>query len=378
MVSAAVVIPVYKQNLTDNEQIALAQVRRILKDYPIFFFMPESLDINFPVSQGCIIKTKDNAFGSKENYSRYMLSPDLYSRFAQFDYLLVYQLDAFVFYDKLKYYCNLGYDYIGAPNLDGWFIPYGNKIIQHTQNGGFSLRKTTSFLHWIKENQDEINYLLKYFPEDVIINFFNGNGLNLAPLDVALSFSFELDIAECLRKNNNELPFGCHAWEGQDFELLKPYIEGCGYTIQNRSSIFFPINYERQKKENELWENCYRPDYLIEAMHELLPDYVDKLYVYGMGIRGYKLYQLLSSAGCNHVCYIDRNENVSQKGMGKYPGISVTEFIQSRTDAPVIISNKNNNEICQKFDMIGYIHRKKWITFDEIIGWLLNNMLKLK
>jgi len=44
-----------------------------------------------------------------------MMSPAFYDAFKAFDYILIYQLDAFVFRDELEYFCSLGYDYIGAP-----------------------------------------------------------------------------------------------------------------------------------------------------------------------------------------------------------------------------------------------------------------------
>ena len=39
----------------------------------------------------------------------------LYSRFEKYEYMLIYQLDAFVFSDRLMEFVEAGYDYIGAP-----------------------------------------------------------------------------------------------------------------------------------------------------------------------------------------------------------------------------------------------------------------------
>lgn len=44
-----------------------------------------------------------------------MLEADFYRRFGKYKYMLIYQLDAFVFSDKLLDFCEMGYDYIGAP-----------------------------------------------------------------------------------------------------------------------------------------------------------------------------------------------------------------------------------------------------------------------
>ena len=46
-----------------------------------------------------------------------MLSPFFYESFLDFKYVLIHQLDVFIFKDELNYWCNQNYDYIGAP----WF-----------------------------------------------------------------------------------------------------------------------------------------------------------------------------------------------------------------------------------------------------------------
>ena len=48
-----------------------------------------------------------------------MLSPEFYRRFSDTDYILVCQLDAYIFRDELLSWCKKEYDYIGAP----WSAP---------------------------------------------------------------------------------------------------------------------------------------------------------------------------------------------------------------------------------------------------------------
>jgi len=39
-----------------------------------------------------------------------------------------------------------------------------------------------------------------------------------------VSFSFEVGPKHCFEKNNQTLPFGCHAWAKYDREFWKPYL----------------------------------------------------------------------------------------------------------------------------------------------------------
>lgn len=48
---------------------------------------------------------------------------------------------------------------------------------------------------------------------------------NVARPEEALRFSFEVLPEELLKLNNNELPFGCHAWEKYDPSFWKKFID---------------------------------------------------------------------------------------------------------------------------------------------------------
>lgn len=62
-----------------------------------------------------------------------MLTKEFYLRFRQWEYLLIYQLDAYVFQDELMDWCNKGYDYIGAP-----FLKLNREVDwNNCGNGGF-------------------------------------------------------------------------------------------------------------------------------------------------------------------------------------------------------------------------------------------------
>ena len=115
--NVVVVIPVYKNNLDVYESISLEQAHRVLGQYEIRFIAPRGWRATYGGFSDNIKVEYFEAhfFQSKHTYSRLMLSPDFYNRFIDFEYMLIYQLDAFVFSDQLTYFCDLGYDYIGAP-----------------------------------------------------------------------------------------------------------------------------------------------------------------------------------------------------------------------------------------------------------------------
>lgn len=56
-------------------------------------------------------------FTSVEGYNKLCYNIDFYSAFRNYDYMLIYQLDAWVFRNELQMWCEKGYDYIGSPFL---------------------------------------------------------------------------------------------------------------------------------------------------------------------------------------------------------------------------------------------------------------------
>ena len=262
--SVGIVIPIYKNKLYEYESISLAQCFNILSRYPIFIIKPESLDVSSIQQQypQVSIKSFDDDYFNDGlyGYNKLMLSQTFYEKFLQYDYILIYQLDAWVFQDELEYWCSKNYDYIGAPwiirpifnllplrifiylqskyyNHIGRIVKYervGNKV----GNGGFSLRKVKSFYQSVEQQQGIIEYyneqsrkIPHFFNEDVFWSLENLN-FRYPPYKEALQFSFDNHPKECMQMNNNTLPFGCHGWSKprkikfwKDIILRKPEFE---------------------------------------------------------------------------------------------------------------------------------------------------------
>ena len=241
MKEVAVVIPIYKNKFEQFEIIALKQCFHVLKNHPIIFIKPEGLLLEseqFDFENTLQISFKDSYFKSALTYNELMLSSNFYESFLDYKYILIYQLDAFVFKDDLTFWCNKNYDYIGAP----WIATESNnsfinmlskisdvflseekkerkKIFYKVGNGGFSLRKVASHYQIAKEKAVYINELLitKKGTLDAIEDvFWSIKAKDFFPSFLipdykeALNFAIDRKPKLSLKLNNNIIPFGCH------------------------------------------------------------------------------------------------------------------------------------------------------------------------
>ena len=233
---AAVVIPVYKNELNDLEKISLAQVRKVLSKYPIIFAAPEGKVFPYFQPRDLIAHFPKEFFQDRQSYSRLMMSADFYATFADFDYVLIYQLDAFVFYDALEDFCRLGYDFIGAPwpfySWSGTRQPKTPRV----GNGGFSLRKAKACHKLLTQCAALPNWadFLEY-TEDAFFAFCGVReslGFKVAPVAVAEVFSMEHLPARFMRKYKNLLPFGCHNWHKFSADFYVKLLAKFGYDLR--------------------------------------------------------------------------------------------------------------------------------------------------
>jgi hypothetical protein len=237
-----VVIPIYKSEADLYEQKSLAQCYSVLSAYPLVFVKPQSLNIAKLKSSYPLMEEEnfaDSYFESIVAYNRLMTSPEFYSRFADCKYILIYQLDAFVFRDELTQWCDKDYDYLGAPWLlkpkyhalhmqlflrvkaIGYFMqgrPFRKLMVgDKIGNGGFSLRKVSSHYDVAVKKKAKIDYYCKRsevypeFNEDVFWGTQNPE-FTYPTLKEALSFSIDDYPELCFRLNHQMLPFGCHGW----------------------------------------------------------------------------------------------------------------------------------------------------------------------
>lgn len=269
-IPVAIVIPIYKDCFTWIEEIALKRCFQVLHKYPIFIVKPQSLVLNLEHFDGIsslkFIELDDSYFEGIAGYNKMMLSEIFYNSFINYEFILIHQLDCFVFTDNLKDWVEKSYDYVGAPWFSGYKSPdmiksikeklrkrlyilinkkdKNNKNFPHAKqfsntvgNGGFSLRRVSKFLKICKKFKPEIQMYLSqkshYFNEDVFfsieVNRFKSN-LTIPNYKLASTFSLENSPDIGLEINKGQLPFGCHDWE-EYISFWRPYFASVGYVI---------------------------------------------------------------------------------------------------------------------------------------------------
>ena len=270
-VRVCIVIPVYKATVTPHEQVALTQCLRVLGQYPLCFVKPESLDLAPLLSTlPSAVQTRsfaDDFFRSVRDYNRLMLSPGFYGAFSAFDYILIHQLDAFVFRDELGDWCRRGYDYVGAPWLrdrdfssvwdERWFnakkrvahllglrkadgiTPREIITLNGVGNGGLSLRHVAHSVKALKQHRGRLAAYeavpMHQFNEDVFWGIETTRfwpQLRVPDFRTALRFAVEFHPERAISVyNGGQLPFGCHAWDIHGTDFWRPIFAQYGYDI---------------------------------------------------------------------------------------------------------------------------------------------------
>jgi len=229
----AVVIPVYKEVAEPNEKHAFWQCTEVLDRYTTILVAPEQLNTTYyealtpkPLT---IQRFNDAYFKHVTGYSRLLTSRHFYQAFAAYDYILIYQLDAWVFTDDLLVWAEKGYDYVGAPWLEPPPIPPGKKpivnlskrLVNQVGNGGLSLRKIKSHIKW----SFWATWMFMLLPknEDIIWTLFVP--FKKPSANEALHFAFERNPTQSFERTHHRLPFGCHAWQKYQPDFWSKYIK---------------------------------------------------------------------------------------------------------------------------------------------------------
>lgn len=260
--NTVIVIPIYKKysELIKFELKLLDQIKTVLSNHEILIILPQSLQKEW--SQYSEFKTiffKDIYFKDKFSYSKLLCRKQFYQSFSDFDYLQIIQTDCWIFEDKIDYFTSLGLDYIGAPWMVDGFDGYPKEKLWKTGNGGFSLRKVSTFisiLEQIESSQkgkmpvfkivpkspkaviknwgirNNLNHYIKEAPgEDIfwctyVPKIFNQSEFNIADPLTAAHYAFEVLPRFLFEKvTHGKLPMGCHNWLNNDPNFWKKYIK---------------------------------------------------------------------------------------------------------------------------------------------------------
>ena len=246
--SVVVTIPIYRNFLSITEKVSLRQLQRILGHYPCVFVAPESLVFDYEgLEDGMTVERfPDHYFLSITSYSQLLLTEKYYARFADYDYLLIYQLDAFVFSDRLQEFCDFGYDYIGAPIAPS--NPIWHAVGARVGNGGLSLRKITAARQALRR-WEQLPEERKQIFQDCFLQvedlFWGWCGVQpdfdfqCAPLAAALQFAVQEDVQRCYRRMEAGTlrPFGCHGWNESHVAFWQKKIMACGYDLTGHACV---------------------------------------------------------------------------------------------------------------------------------------------
>ena len=242
----AIVIPIYKAYPSSTELLSLKRVLEVLSDYDFFFVTSKHVDLTayedlLSYVKSIVIEYFDKeSFSSIECYNKLMLSVSFYERFSGFSYILIYQLDAWIFDNNLTEWCSKNYDYIGAPWIDWEWSAYharhltfprrvlnrlGYSNFNLVGNGGLSLRKVKTcisnlkrFSHAITEFKHNEDYFFSFY-----LTSYNPF-FRIPKVKEALMFSFDVNPRKAFELNDFRLPMACHAWE-KNYDFWEKYIK---------------------------------------------------------------------------------------------------------------------------------------------------------
>jgi hypothetical protein len=221
-------VPAYRSGLSELETLSLGQLHTTLGGHNIVLVAPEGLDTKqyrrILGDRQCIYfdpRYFASRIGPARSYNALMVGDLFYRRFANWEWILVHQLDCYVFEDQLAQWTSSSYDYIAAP-----LVIQRNGVkafVEGSVVGGFSLRRIESFLHVLSKVEGfrrlpqlllprstgrvHLQALRGQLTEDL---FWSQARLRVAPLGECIRFAFESGL-EMLDNIYAEVrPFACH------------------------------------------------------------------------------------------------------------------------------------------------------------------------
>lgn len=377
--NVCVAVPIYKDSINEFEEISLIQVLRVMNKYRIYFFAPKKLvNPKYLIDKkalGCnfeIIYFDDYYFESTTRYSELLLDTRFYDRFIDYKYILVYQLDAFIFFDKLHSFMDDEYDYIGAPWEWECYkdFPVGN--------GGLSLRNVRRCRDLVskKDSIIENNPYKEYFSvgEDVFFSYCGSNkSIDFRTPDPYVASTFAVQdnsfdgIQDIIFRG---LPLGIHHFPKWNYYFWKPLIETYGYRYPEVHYGEIIDNLEdrfQNKYEKYIMKELSIDKYVKgEALRTL--DLGDNISIWGMGREGVRILRILDSLGIKVAHVYDRRSNTN--GFNRTTEEPQTESIKKRGkngEVIIVSTSKYEMEIVDELDKIG-LKIGDYISYTDFIN----------
>lgn len=215
-----IIIPTHKQykDLNVYEQISLEQLRCVVGNkYDTYIVCQQDLKTDgyhniLPYLNE--ERFSPSFFKSERDYNRLCMDSLLYERFRGYEYMMIYQTDACIFYDTIDAFLKLGYNWYGAPIQNAHYL----------YNGGFNIRKIDECKKICDFIKDKVKFYLDYkINEDVVFSTLIGN---IIPRNLSILFAWEHfnsynQIKEYFQITENKGPMGCHFFKKERFSLYK-------------------------------------------------------------------------------------------------------------------------------------------------------------
>lgn len=237
-----IVIPLYREQLPELELHLLQHNLSVLAAHPITFILPDGLSTaamqqQFDIDRYKQVRVSSNWMGDGKGvagYNEMMTSEVFYTKFVDYQYILICHTDAYLFRDEVTMWCNKEYDYIGAPWIKKakynsplfkrWFTIkkgiYGNKkgILRHelferVGNGGLSLRKVSSCIEACKTYEAKRDVMLAtphHLNNEDVFWALVPTHFNYPTYKEAAHFALDLKPELGMKLTEGKLPFGCH------------------------------------------------------------------------------------------------------------------------------------------------------------------------
>ena len=261
-----IIVPLYNKNMTEKEEYSFFRMVDVFNDRDICIVCPESIngyakELSNTHEHISISLFSDTNFKGVLEYNRLLMSLEFYQRFINYKYMLICQLDVYVFKDELNYWIDKDFDNIGAPIFEFVDSKPTLKMRKKGNNGGFCLRKITtciSVLSSIKNRYYKIatilkvkdvenslfwnlfrlirdglifNYNIKYLRpiinEDIfwsIIVPLENHSFKVCDPKESMYFSFDSNPRLLYEKCNYKIPMAIHAWWKYDIDFVKSLI----------------------------------------------------------------------------------------------------------------------------------------------------------
>ena len=226
---------------------------RHLKTYDCYLVFPEGMatDQYTAIHPALLLKPVPASWlSSVLQYNRMKTDIAFYRMFDAYQFMMTYELDAYIFSADIAAHHGFEYDFIGAPIFEGYMEAAPDACFLHMLNSGFSIRNISACIKGLQLlDQYKLNWKINKFflsnfsflrkiasqkklritYHDHLNGYFRGGPFNEdaifsslipqlfpffkpAPLEKAVSFSMETKAATLYQQQQNQLPLGCHAW----------------------------------------------------------------------------------------------------------------------------------------------------------------------